>query len=73
MGICGGNGQVISGNGSLISIKHEKVTKQSEDFEILAQKYGLNASDQSAIRERVAEELLRYAGKGRSDEAGTTT
>lgn len=49
------------------------VSLKSEDFEILAQKYGLNASDQNAIRERVAEELLRYAGKDRADEAGTTT
>lgn len=39
------------------------VSLKSEDFEILAQKYGLDPNDQIEIRERVADELLNYANK----------
>lgn len=37
------------------------VTLKPEDFEILAEKYGLDADNQLEIRDRVSEELIRFA------------
>lgn len=37
------------------------VTLHDDDFEILAQKYGLAADDRVAIRQKVAEELQTFA------------
>lgn len=42
------------------------VTLKDEDFAVLAKRYGLDTNDQNAIRERVVEELLGFAGKGAS-------
>lgn len=43
------------------------VSLKNEDFEILAEKYGLDPKDQNSIRERVAQELLSYANKHSSE------
>lgn len=43
------------------------VSLKSEDFELLAEKYGLDPADQIAIRERVSDELLSYANKKRDE------
>lgn len=48
------------------------VSLKSEDFEILAQKYGLDPADQNAIREKVAEELLNYSNNDSSTKDRTT-
>jgi hypothetical protein len=37
------------------------VTLKDEDFEVLGQRYGLDPKDQTAIREKVVEELLTFA------------
>lgn len=39
------------------------VTLKDEDFAVLAERYGLDASDQNTIRERVVEELIGFASK----------
>jgi len=41
------------------------VTLKDEDFAVLAERYGLDAKDQNAIRERVVEELIGFAGKAK--------
>lgn len=37
------------------------VTLKDEDFEVLGQRYDLDPKDQTAIREKVVEELLKFA------------
>ena len=39
------------------------VTLKEEDFVLLAEKYNLDPKDQTAIKERVSEELLEFAQK----------
>jgi hypothetical protein len=39
------------------------VTLKDEDFEVLGQRYGLDPKDQTAIREKVVEELLQFASQ----------
>lgn len=39
------------------------VTLKPEDFELLAEKYGLDVNDQAAIKEKVSEALLKFAKK----------
>lgn len=39
------------------------VTLKDEDFEVLAQRYGLEPNDQAAIKEKVVEELVSFARK----------
>lgn len=36
------------------------VTLKQDDFDVLAEKYGLDAGDHGAIKEQVSEELLKF-------------
>lgn len=40
------------------------VTLSAEDYELLGQRYGLAAEEKLAIKEKVTEELIRFAASG---------
>lgn len=42
------------------------VTLKEEDFQLLADKYGIDAADHAAIKEKVSEELLGFVNKLKS-------
>lgn len=39
------------------------VTLKPEDFDLLAEKFGVDKSDQTLIKEKVSEELIKFASK----------
>lgn len=43
------------------------VTLKDDDFVILGQRYGIDPKDQTAIREKVAEELLAFAQSSKEE------
>jgi len=40
------------------------VTLSADDYDVLGQRYGLSPEDRLAIKEKVTEELIRFAAKG---------